>query len=376
MSRAVFWISLFMIAYAYFGYPLVLYLIRSGRGSEIRKYSSDREFTPTISMLMPAHNEEGTIEAKIRNTFSLEYPRKNLQIVVVSDGSTDATNAIVRKYLDERITFVVLETRGGKAKALNAGLAKATGEIIVFSDASILLEAAALRNIVKRFREEYIGCVSGEDHIKDGGGEGFYGRYELYLRNLESAVYSIVGASGSFYAQRRLICIPFQEGMAPDFLSVLETIEKGYRAVTEPSAFGTMSSASKAKDEFRRKERTILRGMTTLYYKKSLLNPFRYGIFSLSLFSHKLMRWLVPFFMIFLFVSNAFLVEERYYSIPFLFQVVFYFVACVSLFGTGENRSIFSKVPHYFCVSNAAILMATIKFLMGVRQEIWTPTKR
>ena len=376
MSRTVFWISLSMIIYAYFGYPLVLFIIGKFRVDNTREDAPQREFTPTVSLLMPAYNEERTIEAKIRNTFTLEYPRENLQVIVVSDGSTDATNSIVRKYLDEGVTFIAMESRRGKAQALNAGLSVATGSIVVFTDASILLEKDSLRCIVKRFRDERVGCVSGSDRIQGGGGEGIYGRYELFLRDLESAVHSIVGASGSFYAQRRRICLPFLEGMAPDFLSALTAVESGYRAVSEPTASGRMASAKKTKDEFRRKERTVIRGMTTLFHKRNLLNPFRFGLFSLSLWSHKVVRWLVPFFMILLFLSNTFLLEERFYGPVFIAQCLFYLAASVSLLGTGMSRSRLSKVPYYFCVSNAAILVATMKYMSGIRQELWSPTKR
>ena len=376
MSRPVFWFSLIMIVYPYFGYPLVLYFLGKIRVARNPNGVPSGEFTPTVTVLIPAHNEEGTIETKIRNALSLEYPREKLQVIVVSDGSTDATNAIVRKYLGEGVTFIAMERRRGKAQALNAGLAAATGDIVVFTDVSILLEPDSLRAIVARFRDETIGCVSGSDRILDGGGEGIYGRYELSLRNLESTVHSIVGASGSFYAQRRKICPPFLEGMAPDFLSALTTVENGFRAVTEPTACGYMDSAKKAKDEFRRKERTILRGMTTLYQKRNLLNPFRYGVFSISLWSHKVSRWLVPFFMILLFASNAFLLEERFYGATFIAQCIFYLAACGSFLGTGMSRSPLSKIPYYFCLSNVAILFATMKYATGIRQEIWSPTKR
>jgi cellulose synthase/poly-beta-1,6-N-acetylglucosamine synthase-like glycosyltransferase len=379
MTRFLFWSSLAGIFYAYFGYPILLSLLLAvrRRGKENGEEVEGRgEFTPSLSLLLPAHNEENAIGEKLRNLLSLDYPRDHLEIIVVSDGSTDATDSIVRSYGNEGVTFVALEKRGGKAQALNHGLSKASGEVVVFSDASILLEPTALRNIVRRFREERIGCVSGEDRIRDGGGEGIYGRYEMYLRRQESDLHSIVGASGSFYAQRRRLCIPFREGMAPDFLSVLATVEMGYRAVTEPLAVGYMASTKRAKDEFRRKERTILRGITTLFHKRSLLNPFRYGFFSLSLFSHKVMRWMVPFFLLLLGISNALLLSDRFYQGVFLTQAVFYLLAGISLSRETNARGVLLKVPHYFCISNAAVLTATLKYLKGVRQELWAPTKR
>ncbi len=377
LSKVVFWFSLSGSLYAYLGYPLLLHLLRvftankaEGRGEVAPEY------IPSVSLLIPAHNEGAAIESKIRNTLSLDYPKEKLEIIVISDGSTDSTDSIVSGYRGEGVSFIELKSRGGKARALNSGLATATGEIIVFTDASILLEPKALRKIVCRFSDESIGCISGEDHILEAGGEGLYGRYELHLRNLESAVHSIVGASGSFYAQRRTLCQPFLEGMAPDFLSVLATVEMGYRAITEPSAIGHMASSKKVEDEFRRKERTILRGITTLSHKRNLLNPFRYGILSIFLFSHKVMRWLVPFFMILLIISNARLLEEPFYRWVMLGQGIFYLLACGSLLKGTSSRSLILKIPHYFCISNAAILTAILKYITGVRQEIWTPTQR
>ena len=377
MNKFLFWFSISGSLYAYLGYPILLHLLRGLTANKAKGGGeAPPEYVPSVSLLIPAHNEGATIESKIRNTLSLDYPREKLEIIVISDGSTDDTNTIVSGYGGEGVSFIELKSRGGKARALNSGLAAAKGEIIVFSDASILLEPMALRNIVCGFLDESIGCISGEDHILEAGGEGLYGRYELYLRNLESAVYSIVGASGSFYAQRRTLCQSFREGMAPDFLSVLNTVETGSRAITEPSAIGIMASSKRIGDEFRRKERTILRGITTLSHKRNLLNPFRYGIFSISLFSHKVMRWMVPFFMIFLMISNARLLAEPFYRWVMLCQGIFYLLACASLLKSTSRRSLILKIPHYFCISNAAILTATLKYMKGFRQEIWTPTQR
>jgi len=377
LNKFLFWFSISGSLYAYLGYPLLLHLIRVFTANEVEgSGKSPPGYVPPVSLLIPAHNEGATIESKIRNTLSLDYPREKLEIIVISDGSNDGTNTVVSGYGGEGVSIIELKNRGGKARALNSGLAAAKGEIIVFSDASILLEPMALRNIVCGFLDDSIGCISGEDHILEAGGEGLYGKYELHLRNLESDVYSIVGASGSFYAQRRALCQPFREGMAPDFLSVLNTVETGYRAITEPSAVGHMASSKRIEDEFRRKERTILRGITTLYHKRNLLNPFRYGIFSISLFSHKVMRWTVPFFMILLMISNAMLLEEPFYRWVMLGQGIFYLLACAPFLKSTIGRSLILKIPHYFCISNAAILMATLKYMKGFRQEIWTPTKR
>ena len=278
--KIIFWISFFTLFYSYIGYPILLFILGLFKK---REQLDDSPFEPTVTMIIPVYNEDKIIENKIKTTLLLNYPRNKFELIVISDASTDFSNEIIRKFQDERLRFFILPKRLGKAGALNRGLMDAKNEIVVFSDASIILESDALSKIVKGFRFENIGCISGEDYIPSGGSESAYGRYELFLRNLESRVDSIVGASGCFYAVRQNLCEPFPEGMAPDFLSVLKTVEKGFRAVTEPDARGTMESVSKSKQEFERKVRTLLRGMTTLMSFKHLMNPFRYGIFAFEL---------------------------------------------------------------------------------------------
>jgi cellulose synthase/poly-beta-1,6-N-acetylglucosamine synthase-like glycosyltransferase len=276
------------------------------------------------------------------------------------------------------LNLTTLFSRQGKASALNTGVNAANGEIIVFSDASIMLDPKALKNIVEPFGDKNIGCVSGEDHIAGSiGGEGLYGRYELFLRNLESRANSVVGASGCFYAQRKDLCRPFAEGMAPDFLSVLNTVENGFFAVTCPSAVGYMNTVPAANQEYARKVRTFVRGITTLLYHKKLLNPFKYGFFSVELISHKLMRWLSGFFLIALFFSNSFLLYHPFYAFFFVVQAAFYIMAII---GWSNNKLLdkmkLLKIPFYFCLVNAASLAAWAKYLTGTRQEIWEPSKR
>jgi len=371
--KFLFWLSFCLIAYAYFGYPLVLILLSKKKRKKDTDWSGST-FEPAVSLIIPVYNEERVIDEKIRNTMSLEYPKDKLEILIASDASTDRTKEIVEKYEKMGVRFLEQSERRGKAGALNLGLKEAKHEIVIFSDASILLDKEALRNILNQFADEEIGCVSGEDYIPGEGGEGFYGRYELLLRNLESRVGSIVGASGCFYAQKRSLCDPFPEGMAPDFYSVLETVEKGYRAVTEPEATGVMKSVGDLQSEFQRKVRTFLRGITTLLHFKHLLNPFKYGIFSLQLISHKLMRWSTGVFLIFLLLSNLFLVSSKFYFTFLLLQVAFYVLAFIGWLGM--SRPFLFKVPFFFSMVNLSALVAWFKYLSGFRQEIWEPSKR
>lgn len=374
-AEAAFWLSLSAIVYAYFGYPVLLYLLSKVVRRTVE--AGDTDYAPAVSLLIPVHNEEAIIERKLKNTLGLDYPPDRLEVIIISDGSTDRTREIVERNLSSGMRFLELTKRSGKAAALNYGLEAARGEIVVFSDSSILLDRSALRNIVLKFQDPAIGCISGEDHIEESGGEGLYGRYELFLRNLESRVHSIVGASGSFYAERRTLTEPFREGLAPDFLSVLNIVGKGYRAITEPAAFGTMTSVKSARDEFRRKARTLVRGMAALFSRSGLLNPLSSGLFSLELLSHKVARWLVPFFMLSLLASNAFLLQSLPYLVFFALQAGFYVLAGLAALRIGGlHEKILGRVPLYFTTVNAAILYAWFLYATGMRMEIWNPSKR
>jgi cellulose synthase/poly-beta-1,6-N-acetylglucosamine synthase-like glycosyltransferase len=371
----IFWISVVGVLYPYIGYPLVLALV--GRWMERPEIGAAPGTLPSITMIIPVHNEAARIARKVANTAALRYPADRLQILFVSDGSSDGTSEIIRTSKTPAMSIVELPVRRGKAAALNAGLEHAAGDILVFSDASIELEPDALERIVRRFQDPEIGCVSGEDRIAESGGEGWYGRYELFLRRLESNVHSIVGASGSFYAQRRSLCAPFTEGMAPDFLSVLRTVQQGYRAVSDPSAVGSMTSVKDTRHEFERKVRTSIRGMTTLFAHASVLNPVRFGVFAFAMWSHKVLRWTVPFFLVTALLSPLGLLASPLYATAFAAQATFY-LGAVAAFGEwgSFHRSLPGKIALYFSTVNAAILAAWYRYGTGVRQELWTPSRR
>ena len=372
LAIVVFWIGVAGVFYPYAGYPLVLMLLRRATGA-----TPDDGLLPRVSVIIPVHNEASRLAAKIANTAALDYPADRREVVFVSDGSTDGTVDLIRSRTFPGMTLIELPQRGGKASALNAGIGAATGDIVVFTDASIALQSDALRAIVRPFADPGIGCVSGEDHIAEADGEGLYGRYELFLRRRESAVHSIVGASGCFYAQRRHLCEPFTEGMAPDFLSVLRTVEQGYRAVSEQTAVGSMTSVKSARREFERKVRTLLRGMTALFAYPHLLDPFRYGVFALELWSHKVLRWTVPFFCIAAFVAPMFLLDRPWYLLAFVAQVLFYAGALGAfLEWSGIRGLLLGRVALYFFSANAAIVVAWYQYAAGVRQELWTPSQR
>ncbi|MCP9442477.1 MAG: glycosyltransferase family 2 protein [Nitrospira sp.] len=374
--EALFWLSVTGVFYPYFGYPIVLWLVGLVK-PQPRRLLEGEQHCPSVSLIIPVHNEEKRIEKKIANTKALRYLQEKLEVLFVSDGSTDRTVELLRPHVSDQYDLIELPERRGKAAALNAGLERAKHDIVVFSDASIELEPDALSFLVRGFCDPNVGCISGEDKIPESGGEAWYGRYELLLRRLESHVHSIVGASGSFYAQRRTLCTPFEEGLAPDFVSVLKTVERGFRAISEPAAVGRMTSVKDSKQEFQRKVRTLIRGMTALFSYKQLLNPLKFGMFAVELWSHKLLRWSVPLFLMTALVSSLWLMESPWYLVVSIVQGAFYGVALLALFGVERvQRSLIGKIALYFSVVNAAIVVAWFKYLAGVRQELWIPTQR
>ncbi|TVR67950.1 MAG: glycosyltransferase family 2 protein, partial [Gemmatimonadales bacterium] len=366
----VFWLGFAGVAYSYFGYPLVLLVWGRLRPREVER---DPGYLPRVSVVLPVHNEEKNLPGRLSNLQALDYPPERLEIFVVSDASTDATTEIVRKFQanDPRIHLIELEDRGGKAGGLNAGVAAAGGEVIVFTDAGIEVEPESLRALVAPLADSEVGCVSAEDRVEGGGGEALYGRYELFLRDRESRVASVVGASGSYYAQRRDLVPRFPDGIAPDFLSVLYAVDQGYRAISEPRARGRMGAVRSPSGEFRRKVRTLLRGMTGLVAYRHLLNPFRTGAFAFILASHKLARWLVPGFLVVMLVANVALAADPFYGLLLVLHVGFYLAGLGALAGApGLRRLLAARIPAYFINVNAAIAVAWWRYLRGERMEV------
>lgn len=365
-----FWLSGLAVFHTYIGYPLVLRTIRAARS----RAPGQTVYEPKISIIIPVHNERAIIREKIENTLSLDYPENKREVLIISDGSTDGTGEVVRDYLDRGVRYHELAGRNGKAAALNAGLQEASGSLIFFSDASILIAKDAIRSMVARFSDERIGCVSGEDSIEGPGNEGLYGKYEILVRNLESRAHSIVGASGCFYAQRKSLCPPFPPGLAPDFFSVLVAVRNGFRAVTDPGARGVMKEVRDARASFDRKVRTFLRGITTLMQFKDLLNPLRHGFFSFQLLSHKLLRWTTGVFLLAALLSNIFLLQYGvFYRFTMLLQLCFYTLALLGLAGM---RHCCARVPLFFIMVNFSSLVAWLKYFAGFRQEVWEPSRR
>lgn len=373
--EALLWISLFAVIYPYALYPALL--VAWNRMTGRRRLLPDVAHRPSVSIILPVHNEASRIEAKVRNLLDLDYPAHRLQLIVLGDGCTDDTLERAARAGGPRVSVRPLPNRAGKAAALNAGLEQATGEIVVFTDAGILLDRGALASLAGHFASPAVGCVSGEDYVEGGGNEGLYGHMELFVRREEARLHSIAGASGCFYGMRRALCRPFRSGMAPDFLSVLDTVRARHRAVCEPAARGAMTATSSQRAEFSRKSRTFLRGLTALLGNAALLNPLRYPAFAFILWSHKLMRWLGPVSLALCLVSAFSLRHQPVYAFLLYAQLAFHAVALAALAWPDTiGRIGLARISGFFLLVNVAAGQALLQWLAGVRQELWEPTRR
>lgn len=371
----VFWASLVAVAYPYLVYPLLL--VTWNRLTLRRMPAPQSGHQPTVTVICPVHDEAGRIADKVRNLLALDYPADRMQILVVGDGCTDRSLELALLEGQGRVEVIDLPERRGKAAALNAGLDRARGEVLMFTDAGIVLEPDSLAALAAHFANPAVGCVSGEDAIEGGGSEGLYGRLEILLRREEARLHSIAGASGCLYAMRRSLCRPFRPGMAPDFLSVLDTVRAGFRALAEPAARGTMTATASTGAEYQRKTRTFLRGITALFGNAALLNPVRHPAFSFILVSHKLMRWLAFIPLAACFVAAFLLRAEPLYAAAFYGQAALYALAGLGLQSpTIAQRSPLIRLAAFFVLVNAAAARALGQWLAGVRQEVWEPTRR
>jgi cellulose synthase/poly-beta-1,6-N-acetylglucosamine synthase-like glycosyltransferase len=307
-----------------------------------------------------------------------------LEIIVASDCSSDRTDEIVRSY-GEEIKLIRAPERKGKENAQKYAVEAATGEIFVFSDVATILEPNSISNIVKNFKDPSIGCVSSEDKfININGtisGEGAYVKYEMFLRKFESKVNTLVGLSGSFFAARREVCYKWSIDLQSDFNTLLNSIKLGLRGISDPESIGYYRNITDEKKEYNRKVRTVLRGISVLMQNFSLLNPIKYGLFSWQLFSHKLCRWLVPYFLISLFITNIFIMfSSFFYFFTFFMQAVFYALAYKyhldnKVLKPNPSSNLF-KIPYFFMTVNISILAAWWKYINGERSIFWEPSKR
>lgn len=378
-AEILFSISVAALLYTYLGYPLLVWLVSCLRPRAVQR----AEILPTVSVIITAYNEERDLAAKLENTLALDYPRELLEITVASDCSTDRTDEIAREFSTRGVKLVRQPQRLGKTAAQNAAVKEATGEIIVFSDATSHYQANVLRAIVPNFADASVGCVAGcliyvdSSDSQVGRGAQSYWNYESFLRQHESRACSLIGAPGCLYAVRKSAYVPLYHEACSDFIIATKMVEQGLRAVYEPQAVCTEETNRRTRDEFRMRVRVIAQTLTDLWRHRAMMNPFRSGFYAVELVSHKAMRYAVPLFLFALLISSAALaLESRIYLVVAILQVAFYSSAIAGwLLERGGVRHRLLSLPHYFVLANLASVVAFHKFLNGQRYASWEPIR-
>ncbi len=377
--KFVFFLSFFGLFYIYFGYPLMVLLFSLIRPKQINKGHCE----PHVTILIAAYNEEKNIELTLKNKLSLSYPKDKLEIIVISDGSTDRTDSIVKTYVHAGVTLIRQEPRAGKTAALNVGVTKAKGDILIFSDANSLYEPDALKHLLQNFNDPEVGYVTGKmiyvnkDGTMVGDGCSAYMKYENHLRTLETKINSIVGVDGGIDAMKKSLYKAMKPEQLPDFVLPLKVVEQGYRVAYEPMAVLRETTLESSKDEYKMRVRVALRALWALRDMKHLLNFKRYKLFSWELLSHKYLRYFAFVFLIGLYISNYSLGNESgYFKAFFILQNAFYVMAIISYaLERFDMRTGILFVPYYFALLNLASAHAFIKFSNGRKQVLWTPRK-
>lgn len=378
IAEAVFWLSALALCYTYAGYPLLLALVSTLRPRPVRR----NDFSASVTVIITAYNEERDLVAKLENTLALDYPPDLLEIIVASDCSSDRTDEIVTQFATRGVKLHRQAQRQGKTAAQNAAVALASGDIILFSDATSQYQPDVLQMLLPNFADPTVGCVAGRltyiDPAKSriGRGARSYWSYEVFLKRHESRACSLIGASGCLYAVRRTAYIPLYHEACSDFIIATKMVEQGLRAIYEPNAICAELTNRRSDNELKMRVRIIAQTFTDLWRHAAMLNPFRSGFYAIQLLSHKVMRYLVPFFLISIFVASAVLSATAYYRVVFSVQLACY--AFAALAWALERVGIKSRLlafPHYFVLANLAALIALYKFLRGERFASWEPIR-
>jgi cellulose synthase/poly-beta-1,6-N-acetylglucosamine synthase-like glycosyltransferase len=378
-AELVFWMSASALFYTYAGYPLLLVVMSSLRPRLVLR--TDR--TPTVTLIITAYNEERALAAKLEDTLALDYPQGSLEVIVASDCSSDSTDEIAREFGARGVRLHRQPERLGKTAAQNAAVELASGEIIVFSDATTFYQKDVLRTLMPNFADPTVGCVTGRVIYTDSAGSSVghgtrsYWNYEFFLKKRESTVCSLIGVCGCLYAVRRSAYVPLYHEACSDFVIATRMVEQGLRAVYEPAAVCSEETNIRANKELNTRVRIMTQTFADLWRNRAMLNPNRSGFYAVELISHKVMRYLVPLFLIAILAASAVLAVS---SIPFAFilaaQISFYGAA--GLAGLLERAGLHTRllaIPQYFVLGNLASLIAFYQFLRGERYMRWEPIR-
>ncbi|MEE2871299.1 MAG: glycosyltransferase family 2 protein [Candidatus Latescibacterota bacterium] len=380
MFAIVFWAALLIVVYTYLLYPVLIWFLTVARKAP--DYAPLAEW-PDLSLIIAAYNEEAVLRTKLENALALDYPDEKLDIIVVSDESSDDTDSIAAEFAERGVRLFRVGKRGGKTQAQNAGVELASGRFLVFSDANSMYAPDALKRLMAPFADERIGCVCGElqyANPDDGGvgkGEGAYWRYEQFLKQRESLLSSTLGANGAIYALRRELFEELGSEIISDFVMPIRVWRQGYRVLYEPKAIAVEHSGGSFGDEYGRRRRIITRSLHGLWTQRGVLNPFAHFFFALQMFSHKVLRWLVPVLLLVALLVNIPLAADSLYRLLLVLQIIFYGLAVLgNILPERLSRLFPFYVPAYFCAINFGALLGLVHFLTGRRDRIWQPVSR
>lgn len=374
----LFWGAVAAIVHTYVVFPVVVL----ARGRLRARPHDEAEVTPAVSIVIAAHNEAADIGAKLESLLGLDYPADRLELIVASDGSDDGTEEVVAGYAERGVRLVRLP-RSGKASALNAGVAEAGGEVLVFTDANSRFEPGALRALVRPFADPGVGGVAGDQRYlagdsSSGAGERRYWDLDRMLKQGESRAGHVISATGAIYAVRRRLFAPVVDGVTDDFATSTAVIARGYRLVFAPDAVAWEPVAASTEAEWSRKVRVMTRGLRAVALRRGLLRPDRHGFYAYQLLTHKVLRRLMALPLTAIAVSSPFLWRRgRLYRLAVAGQAAGYGLAAAGLLAPRSRvgRARPATLAGYFCMVNAAGATAAWNVVRGHRIDRWEPQR-
>ena len=380
VEQMVFWICVGILGYVYVGYPLLVYLASIIFPKPVKR----ADIEPNVTILITAFNEEAAIREKLENTLRIDYPVDKLEILVASDGSSDRTDDIVREFEHRGVKLFRQEGRVGKTMTQNNAVQRATGEIVLFSDATTMYNSDVFRLLLPNFADPSVGCVAGRlIYVDDkstnvGRGVQSYWGYETFIKMAESRACSLIGASGCLYAVRRDAYEPMYPEACSDFLICTSIFRQGLRSVFAPEAVCYEDTNHRPGEEMKMRVRVISQTFTDLWRNRDMLNPFRSGFFAVQLISHKLLRYAVPAILVALLITSVILAgSSPFFVLTVAVQVLFYSMAVAGwvIEKMGGRLSVLA-MPLYFVLANLASAVAFYKFLRGETYVRWEPIRQ
>lgn len=374
-------ICLLVPFYVYFGYPVVLWLLTLGRPAKSHIFE---DITPSVTLIISCYNEAAVIAQKLDNALALDYPKGQLRILAVSDGSDDGTDDIVKGYAEKGVALVRQEGRLGKTMGLNLAMEQVDTDVVVFSDANAMYAPDAIKKLVRNFADESVGYVVGAALYTDGdagasaGNENLYWRYELAIKSMESRLHSVVGGDGAIYGIRASLWEPLQQRDINDFVNPLQIIAKGYRGIFDAQAQCFEETAGSFDKEVARKERIVNRSIRGLMRVKEVMNPAHSGVFAFEVISHKLLRWLIPLFLATGVAASALLSACGYGLFTWVVLGAFGLTLLATKAHFSPQRDqlpTYLSVPYYFIMVNAFAVRGILKAMQGETQVTWNSAR-